>query len=316
MGNAAKLMSLLGGICYEVVLALLHTLGLFLLPRRRDPPSRCAFYEGVVKHVRRAPLHHVLSYPVRYCLLDLDDPQPPACCAGQVRDRMRASEVRALAGCSADARVQLLLLPASAGYEQNPICVYYCRDPETGALQSCLVEVTNTPWADRVAFKFTPSSSEVPKPMHVSPLNDMGGTWSLDASPPGATLSLRVRCVHPTLGDFFFASLEASLLPEGAVTHSERWAWLMPHRVAVWIYWHAALLLWRGLAFNSHPRNVDGDAFKDRACKGAERVAGMVVTPAAGPGGPCGYSAAPCAGREPATMCPFLWRDATRPPWN
>ena len=106
--------------------------------------------------------------------------------------------------------------------------------------------------------------------MHVSPLQDMDGTWQLDASPPGETLSVSVRCVHPRLGDFFFASLRASRLPAGAVTDSERWAWLMPHKVTAWIYAHAARLLWRGLAFHSHPRTVDGGAFKRRACERAE----------------------------------------------
>ena len=314
---SAQLGSLLRCFFWELLVAWWHTLSLCLWRRQAEPMSRCTFYEGTVKHVRRAPQHHTFNYHVRYCLLELDDPKPPACCAKQLQDRLSADEVRALTGCPG-ARVQLLLLPASAGYEQNPICVYYARERETGALQACLAEVTNTPWSDRVTFLFNSESTSVPKPMHVSPLQDMAATWHLDASPPGDTLNLSVRCEHPELGDFFFASLRASRLAEGTVTDSERWAWLMPHRVTWWIYSHAVVLLWRGLKFHSHPRSVDGDAFKRRALARTHdgRVASMAC-PAAGRGvGPCGYEVDPMTdGAANGGMCPFIWRDMRAYPW-
>ena len=60
-------------------------------------------------------------------------------------DRLTAAEAREMVGASGRGRVRLLFLPPSAGYEQNPICVYYVYDENTdGAegLQRCIAEVT------------------------------------------------------------------------------------------------------------------------------------------------------------------------------
>ena len=46
----------------------------------------------------------------------------------------------------------------------------------------------------------------------------------------------------------------------------------MPHRVAVWIYWHAVVLMWRGLPFRSHPKSV-GTLDDEKARTSAERTA-------------------------------------------
>lgn len=70
----------------------------------------------------------------------------------------------------------LLTNPISAGYHQNPICVYYCYS-SAWVLQVCIAEVTNTPWGERVTFLFNPDGSYVPKGLHVSPMMDMQNTW-------------------------------------------------------------------------------------------------------------------------------------------
>lgn len=79
--------------------------------------------------------------------------------------------VRASAG-----KVALLTHPRSAGYEQNPISVYYCYGSE-GDLQRCIAEVTNTPWGQRTIFPFDPAGESVKKALHVSPFQDMTSTW-------------------------------------------------------------------------------------------------------------------------------------------
>lgn len=270
--------------------------------------AACEFYEGTVTHVRRGSLRHRFDYPVRYCLVDLDSSKAaPACCAAQLADRLTAAEVRELTGCAG--KVQLLLLPASAGYALNPICVYYCYG-KSGKLDLCLAEVDNTPWADRVTFQFAPTGDVVPKPMHVSPLQDMKSSWVMSAPPPGEALRVSVGCRHPKLGDFFDATLHARRVPPerraALEARSEQWAWLMPHRVAVWIYWHAAVLLWRGLPFLSHPKSVGAlDASKARA--ETERAA------MAGGGCPATFSA---MARSGAAGCPYVWRDSTEYPWD
>jgi len=164
--SASLALSLLRIAAAAVRLAARAALGL------RDPADSacaCEFYEGVVHHLRTKPKRHSLTYRVRYCLVDLDAARPPACCAAQLEDRLTAAQARSESGY--DGKVLLLLLPGSAGFEENPIVVYYCHDA-AGALRCCLAEVTNTPWGDRVRFAFAPSGDELPKAMHVSPLQD------------------------------------------------------------------------------------------------------------------------------------------------
>ena len=224
----------------------------------RPSTKGCVFYEGTVRHLRLAPVRHEFSYRVRYCLVELgaEDASPFAIRQLTAGCRMSLDEARAMSGC--DGRVSALLLPASAGYEQNPIVVYYCYDA-AGQLRCCLAEVTNTPWGDRVAFPFAPSGDSLPKPLHVSPLQDMDASWSLHATAPGETLQVRVGVEHTHLGAFFVATLDARVVPQ--VSDPEWWGLFMAHRVAIWIYYHAVVLMIRkGLPFLTHPkydRDVD-----------------------------------------------------------
>jgi DUF1365 family protein len=39
------------------------------------------------------------------------------------------------------------------------------------------LQVTNTPWGDRVTFMFNPAGDVTPKALHVSPFMDMQNTW-------------------------------------------------------------------------------------------------------------------------------------------
>jgi DUF1365 family protein len=40
-----------------------------------------------------------------------------------------------------------------------------------------LVQVTNTPWGERVTFAFNPAGDTSPKALHVSPFMDMDNVW-------------------------------------------------------------------------------------------------------------------------------------------
>jgi hypothetical protein len=64
----------------------------------------------------------------------------------------------------------------------------------------------------------------------------------------------------------------------------------LPHRIALWIYWHAALLLLKGVPLYSPP-----------------------------PPSTLAAAAAKTAASHPCnaiTMCPFTWRPARGFPWN
>jgi hypothetical protein len=71
----------------------------------------------------------------------------------------------------------------------------------------------------------------------------MLGNWSVRADAPGDSLYVAISVQHPTLGNYFTAALHAKLV--GQTSNSVRLAtffWLMPHKVAAWIYWEASVL--------------------------------------------------------------------------
>ncbi|XP_022723927.1 uncharacterized protein LOC111280743 isoform X2 [Durio zibethinus] len=239
----------------------------FLLTRYRRPPllstaqnEAVSLYEGTVWHERRRPVHHSFRYSVRYALFDLDHAlHPPA-------DHLSANEARRIA--KTDGPVFLLTIPPSVGYEQNPLSLYYCYDLEgcTKLLKKCIAEVTNTPWGERVTFVFDPSSDLVAKPLHVSPFMDMLGNWSLRVNPPGENLLVAISVQHPELGVYFLATLKAKRISMESVHDHSLFFWLMPHKVALWIYWHALKLWWKNVPFIQHPRYAN-PSYREEALK-------------------------------------------------
>ncbi|PWA80431.1 hypothetical protein CTI12_AA196840 [Artemisia annua] len=151
----------------------------------------------------------------------------------------------------------------------------------TRSLKKCIAEVTNTPWGERVQFLFNPNSDVVAKPLHVSPFMDMLGSWSLKTNSPGDNLLVTISVNHPKLGDYFTASLTANRVSSSSVQHAV-FFWLMPHKVALWIYWHALKLLWKKVVFIQHPR-YENSSYKEDAlardrslgCCPAKKIVGL-----------------------------------------
>ncbi|XP_024030936.1 uncharacterized protein LOC21404494 isoform X1 [Morus notabilis] len=208
----------------------------FLLRRCGLSPAAAtdslSLYEGTVWHERRRPVHHAFRYSVRYALIGLDGACSP------LPSHLSADEARRFAGSTGP--VLLLTIPESVGYEQNPLSLYYCYDVEDSSknLNKCIAEVTNTPWGERGLFVFDPKSDLIAKPLHVSPFMDMLGNWSIKANAPGDNLFVAISVQHPTLGDYFTATLRAKKVSSSSVSDHSLFFWLMPHKVAVWIYWH------------------------------------------------------------------------------
>ena len=207
-------------------------------------------------------------------------------------------------GAGTDGPVRILTHPASAGYVQNPISVYYCSPAGGGPPARCIAEVTNTPWAERVTFAFDPSGERVRKALHVSPLMDMAGSWALEAPNPSASLKLSVLVDHPEMGRFFDARLTARRVPPGPGGRGHlrneaaglgcllRYGF-QPQRVAFWIYWQALVLLWKGVSFYGPPPTSGACSFRP----GVEAHPGN-----AHPKSGCGRF--------------FVFRDAQRWPWR
>ncbi|GAA0163816.1 hypothetical protein LIER_19593 [Lithospermum erythrorhizon] len=241
-----EIIHLLWSILTTCLTALTQSL---ILPFRRHVESRAAcqvrLYEGSVWHQRKAPVQHSFQYSVRYALYELDH---------SPTEHLSASQARLFAGTNGP--VFLLSIPPSVGYEQNPLSVYYCYENEgsTLSLKKCIAEVTNTPWGERVVFLFDPNSDTVAKPLHVSPFMDMHGNWRIKANAPGDSLAIEISVQHPELGDYFTATLMAKKVSSLMVGDHALFFWLMPHKVALWIYWHALKLWWKGVPFIQHPR--------------------------------------------------------------
>lgn len=213
-----------------------------------DGAEPISLYEGTVYHQRRHPVHHSFQYNVRYALIDLDcEPHAPP-------NHLSPDEARQIT--ETNGPILLLTIPASVGYEQNPLSVYYCYDIEDSDthLKKCIAEVTNTPWAERVTFIFNPHSDLVAKALHVSPFMDMLGSWNIKAGDPGENLNISISVHHPEFGNYFTASLKAKKLCSTSASDHAVFFWLMPHKVAVWIYWHAIKLWWKNVKFIQHPR--------------------------------------------------------------
>ncbi|KMS95891.1 hypothetical protein BVRB_004010 [Beta vulgaris subsp. vulgaris] len=216
-------------------------------------------YEGIVWHQRRRPIQHSFEYKVRYALIDLDRSSHLLS-----SNHLSADEARKVAGTTGT--VRLLTIPPSVGYEQNPLSLYYCYELEssTSTLKKCIAEVTNTPWGERVSFVFNPNSDVAAKSLHVSPFMDMEGNWKMKATIPGDDLSVIITVQHPDLGEYFCAILRAQRVSSSKVPDHMLFFWLMPHKVAVWIYWHAFKLWWNNIPFVQHPRYTN-PAYREEA---------------------------------------------------
>jgi hypothetical protein len=66
-------------------------------------------------------------------------------------------------------------------------------------------------------------------------MQDMKGVWQMQAAAPGHELLLRIGVQHPEYGTYFQAILKAKRVV--GVGDPEAFTWLMPHKVAFWIYW-------------------------------------------------------------------------------
>uniref|UniRef100_A0A6N2KEV4 DUF1365 domain-containing protein n=1 Tax=Salix viminalis TaxID=40686 RepID=A0A6N2KEV4_SALVM len=298
------LFSILSTFFTSITLSILLVIRTFLTRRPSSTISSNAvsLYQGTVWHERRRPVRHSFRYSVRYALFDLDQTHAPP-------DHLSADDARQVAQTTGP--VFLLTIPPSVGYEQNPLSLYYCYDMDGSAriLKKCIAEVTNTPWGERVVFIFDPNSDAVAKPLHVSPFMDMLGSWNIKANDPTESLSVLISVQHPELGDYFVASLKANKI--STVSDHAMFFWLMPHKVALWIYWQALKLWWKNVHFIQHPRYTN-PAYREEAMIRDEKL--QCNQALAWDRGNCLHA----DGHHPGNLADrkrwFKWRDA-KTPW-
>ncbi|MXZ26877.1 MAG: DUF1365 domain-containing protein [Gammaproteobacteria bacterium] len=186
-----------------------------------------AIYEGWVRHIRHRPARHAFQYRLFMAYVDLDEldqvfsgrwlwsTRRPAIARFLPSDHLDgncddlAEGVRALvrerSGLRLDGPVRLLTHLRYFGYIFNPISVYYCFDRVSAKPRCYVLEVSNTPWKERVCYVLPVTEAksggrgqvfEIAKEMHVSPFIPMDMSYRCWAGSPGERLSLSIEVLR------------------------------------------------------------------------------------------------------------------------
>lgn len=252
-----------------------------------------AFYEGWVRHRRRAPRSHEFTYRLFMAYLDLGEldlvfegsrawsTSRPALAwfrradywgdPAQPLDETARDLVQARLGFRPDGPVRLLTHLRMFGIAFNPVSFLYCFAEDGRRLEAVIAEVHNTPWNETHCYVLDrrPGSAEVPelrKQFHVSPFIGMDVTHRFRVPPPGEHLTVHMENVDRGQGRFFDATLSMRRLPNTRATRSRllRRHPLMTAEVLAGIYTHALRMWWKRFPYHPHPgargRGGDGEA--------------------------------------------------------
>jgi len=269
---------------------------------RTSPPVRpggdVALFEGTLQHRRLDQVGHRFEQRVFYVLLDVDAlpasldrfPMWSARRAAPLRFRRRdyldgtdrplgdalREVVEERTGRRPEGPIRLLTQVRTLGWVFNPLSIYFCFSPNGDAVETIVLEVTNTPWKERCWYvvEVDPDRPngpwQFPKAMHVSPFLDMDLTYRLRCAGPAD--GLRVH-LEDRKGD---ETLFAAQLSLRRIEMDRRRALTVPlrHPLLTWritaaIHLHA-LRLWRkGVRIVPHAaRPAEGGA---TASEGAPR---------------------------------------------
>ncbi len=233
----------------------------------RRPPAD-ALYLGHVRHRRFGPVRHEFRQRMLLAYLDVDAlpgsldrlPLWSARRVAPIRFRQQdyfdggegplGDGVRDLVadrlGRRPSGPVFVLTQTRTLGWLFNPITTYFCFDEDGVELDTMLLEVTNTPWADRGWYALdarSPGPWVFPKELHVSPYLDMEMTYRFGFTGPGPTITVHMDVERDaeTILDVDLALRRHPLDPLRAVGLPLRYPF-MPLRVSSGIYRQALSL--------------------------------------------------------------------------
>jgi DUF1365 family protein len=245
-------------------------------------------YKGWVRHRRTAPTANSFRYRIFMMYLDLaelpqlfdgvpfwsarrrapawfnrrdylGDPAVPLDAA--VRDL-----VEERTGVRPSGAIRLLTHLRYFGYCMNPVSFYYCF-AESGALDTIVAEITNTPWKERHQYVLPVHSGgrikrfEFDKGFHVSPFLPMDMQYDWRFSEPQQRLFVNMQ--NLTGGTPIFdatLALTAQTVSAPALLRVLIIFPLMTVKVIAAIHWQALKLWFKRTPFYSHPRHPDAAA--------------------------------------------------------
>lgn len=243
-----------------------------------------AIYKGTIRHRRYTPRAHAFSYRCFFMYLDLAEvdqvlaksPLWSRCRYALARfkrsdflagkadlDETVRERVRQETGRRPEGPIRLLANLRYFGFIINPISCYFCFGARGEQLETIVLEVTNTPWRERISYVLPCDPGRdvqrirFNKALHVSPFLPMNMQYEWRGNTPGSGISINIdnsidedKVFDATLQlrreEISTASLNRALLAYPFMTA----------KVLAAIYWQALRLALKRVPFFSYPKTV------------------------------------------------------------